>query len=105
MKQTATHLLGLSILCASSALCAASTDVTAVLETRGHFDDAAGLNTDVDDPAIWIHPTDKTQSIVAATLKEGGMDVYNLNGKLLQHIAADAAPTYSPCRAQPLKYG
>ena len=92
MKKTAKNLLGLSILCASSALCAASNDVTAELETRGHFDDAAGLNTDVDDPAIWIHPTDKTQSIVAATLKEGGMDVYNLNGKLLQHIAADAAP-------------
>lgn len=92
MNKAKQHLLGLSLAIASSTLFAANNNVTATLETRSHFDDAAGLNTDVDDPAIWIHPTDKTKSIVAATLKEGGLDVYDLSGALLQHIAAGPAP-------------
>ena len=41
---------------------------------------------DADDPAIWVHPTDAAQSLVVAVLKEGGLDVYDLDGKLLQHI-------------------
>lgn len=45
--------------------------VPAVLETRSHFADAQGNFTDVDDPAIWIHPTNKAKSIVVTTLKKG----------------------------------
>ena len=47
---------------------------------------------DADDPAIWVHPKDVSSSLVLATLKEGGLDVYDLSGALVQHVAPDAAP-------------
>jgi 3-phytase len=71
---------------------AALPSVTAVLETRPSFGDDAGGNADADDPAIWVDPKDPTRSLVVATLKEGGMDVYDLKGRLVQHIAPEAAP-------------
>ncbi|MFT4636080.1 MAG: 3-phytase [Chitinophagales bacterium] len=95
MNTTIKTLLALSLLIASSTPFAAGNSVTATLETRSHFDDHAGLNTDVDDPAIWIHPKDKSKSMIAATLKQGGLDVYDLDGKLLQHIAPGPAPACS----------
>jgi len=66
--------------------------VTPTLETRSHFKDELGSLTDVDDPAIWIHPSDKSRSIVVSTLKRGGLDVYNLAGELLQFIPPAPAP-------------
>lgn len=41
---------------------------------------------DADDPAIYVHPTDTSQSLVIGTLKDGGLSVYDLNGKILQTI-------------------
>jgi 3-phytase len=66
--------------------------VAAVLETRPSFGDDAGGNADADDPAIWVNPKDPSRSLVMATLKEGGMDVYDLGGRLVQHISPEAAP-------------
>ena len=74
----------------------AATVVHPSVETRGHFDDAAGGYVDVDDPAIWIHPTDSTASLVVSTLKEGGIDVYGLDGKLIQHLSPSDAPACQP---------
>ncbi|EJL33315.1 3-phytase (myo-inositol-hexaphosphate 3-phosphohydrolase) [Caulobacter sp. AP07] len=56
--------------------------VTATMETRpvDHGGDAA------DDPAIYVHPTDPAKSAIIATDKKGGMLVYDLSGKLLQHL-------------------
>lgn len=62
----------------------------AELETRNHYDDRQGNNSDADDPAIWIHTDNRSRSLVFTTLKEGGLDVYNLAGQLLQHIDAEA---------------
>lgn len=39
-----------------------------------------------DDPAIWIHPTDPSKSVIIGTDKEAGIYVWNLNGEELQHI-------------------
>lgn len=41
---------------------------------------------DTDDPAIWIHPTDKTQSLIIGTDKEtgGGLYAFDLNGKIVR---------------------
>jgi len=39
-----------------------------------------------DDPAIWIHPTDATQSTVIGTHKLGGLEIYDLKGSKLQYI-------------------
>lgn len=45
---------------------------------------------DADDPAIWVHPTDSSQSLVLATLKDGGLVVFDLNGHVLQEMAPEA---------------
>jgi 3-phytase len=39
---------------------------------------------DADDPAIWIHPTDPSLSLVLGTVKNSGLDVYDLDGRVLQ---------------------
>jgi myo-inositol-hexaphosphate 3-phosphohydrolase len=67
--------------------------VLPVLETVGSVDEAeapAGLLAgDSDDPAIWVHPTDPSQSLVLATLKDGGLVVFDLQGQVLSSIAPD----------------
>ncbi|MBG0782671.1 MAG: phytase [Bacteroidales bacterium] len=52
-------------------------EVTATAETEPVYslDDAA------DDPAIWIHPTDPAKSLIIATNKKAGLEVYTLSGK------------------------
>lgn len=66
--------------------------VQATLETRPYFDDAGGRFIDTDDPAIWIHPQHPAKSLVAGTLKDGGLDLYTLSGTLRQHLPARPAP-------------
>lgn len=56
--------------------------VSAVVETepvpvRG---DAA------DDPAIWVHPTDPSQSVLITTQKQGALIVYDLAGREIQYL-------------------
>ncbi|MEN8906632.1 MAG: phytase [Clostridiales bacterium] len=60
--------------------------ISPVFETRPTFDDE---NFDADDPAIWVNKENRNDSLVICTLKKGGLDVYNLNGKLLQYIKAE----------------
>jgi 3-phytase len=76
----------------SVASMAADTTVSAVAETRQHFNDQTNRYSDADDPAIWVHPNKPSHSFVAGALKRGGMDVYDLSGRLLQHIAVAPAP-------------
>ncbi|UAL12362.1 phytase [Caulobacter segnis] len=56
--------------------------VHATMETEpvDHDGDAA------DDPAIWVHPTDPSQSVIIGTDKKGGLAVYDLSGKRLQFL-------------------
>jgi 3-phytase len=56
--------------------------VTAMIETEPvpSGQDAA------DDPAIWIHPTDTTQSTIIGTDKRNGLVVYDLDGSILQEV-------------------
>jgi myo-inositol-hexaphosphate 3-phosphohydrolase len=44
---------------------------------------------DADDPAVWIHPTTPSRSIIVGALKDGGLDVYDLRGRVLQSIVPD----------------
>lgn len=39
-----------------------------------------------DDPAIWVHPTDPSKSVVIGTNKQRGLDVYDVAGRLLQSL-------------------
>jgi len=52
--------------------------VTTDNETPVLYDDDEGGNASGDDPAIWVHPTDSSKSIVIVTAKEGGLRVYDL---------------------------
>lgn len=56
--------------------------VTATVETAPvrHSGDAA------DDPAIWVNPSDPAKSLILGDDKEGGLCVYDLDGKELQVI-------------------
>ncbi|NHC44157.1 phytase [Motilibacter aurantiacus] len=66
--------------------------VTARAETASSFDDAAGGDADADDPAIWVSPTEPAQSVVLGTLKNGGLTVFDLAGRTLQHVSTPPAP-------------
>lgn len=59
----------------------------ALAETAPNFDDEAGGDADADDPAIWVHPDRPADSVVIGTLKNGGLTVFDLRGRELQHIA------------------
>ncbi|NJN96389.1 MAG: phytase [Anaerolineales bacterium] len=49
--------------------------------------EAVKSSTDAaDDPAIWIHPTDPTQSTIIGTNKQGGLAVYDLEGQQIQFV-------------------
>lgn len=45
------------------------------------------LAGDSDDPAIWVHPSNPAASRVIATLKEGGLVVFDMDGQLVQQFA------------------
>jgi 3-phytase len=38
-----------------------------------------------DDPAIWIHPSDPSKSLILGTNKKGGISVYNLHGEEIHY--------------------
>ncbi|PZF84798.1 phytase [Micromonospora endophytica] len=66
--------------------------VRAVLETPSLHDDEVGGDADADDPAIWVHPTDRAGSLVVVTAKNGGLRVYDLRGRERQAIPTPTAP-------------
>lgn len=47
------------------------------------------LAGDSDDPAIWVHPTTPENSLIFATLKDGGMAIFDLNGNTLEVIVPE----------------
>jgi 3-phytase len=49
-----------------------------------HAGDAA------DDPALWVHPSDRAQSRLIGTDKKGGIAVYDLAGQQIQYLAGPA---------------
>ncbi|MGP1381995.1 MAG: phytase [Thainema sp.] len=63
-----------------------------VVETPLTVDDEDGatpLQGDSDDPAIWVHPTDPAQSVVLATLKDGGLVSFDLESNILDTFRPD----------------
>jgi 3-phytase len=66
--------------------------VTTDNETPVLYDDDEGGNASGDDPAIWVHPTHSSESIVIVTAKEGGLRVYDLDGDEVASIPATPAP-------------
>lgn len=58
--------------------------VRPVLETPNLPDNT--LESDGDDPAVWIHPKTARESLVVTAVKDGGIRVYDLSGSLKQTI-------------------
>ncbi|QNS02661.1 phytase [Streptomyces xanthii] len=88
-----TALAALSTVVPGSAV--AADDLPAVrptAETPAVYDDEAGGNADADDPAIWRNPADPDRSLVIATVKEGGLRVYDLDAREVQSVPAPRAP-------------
>lgn len=77
---------------AISAISGYSATLNAKFETKGYFDDDGDNNASADDPAIWVHPTHKSKSLVLGTLKEGGLVVFDLEGNELQRILPVPGP-------------
>lgn len=71
----------------------AEKEVRAVAESAPNWDDEAGGDANADDPAIWVDPVRPGRSVVVGTLKNGGLTVFDLSGKELQHVATPPAPS------------
>ncbi|WP_394831906.1 phytase [Pendulispora rubella] len=59
--------------------CHTDEPITAATETPNESDPA-----DMDDPAVWVHPTTSGQSLIVAAAKKGGLRVYDLAGRLVR---------------------
>ncbi|MGH2412731.1 MAG: phytase [Microcystaceae cyanobacterium] len=59
---------------------------TPTIETPEVIDEIGDPPGDADDPAIWLHPTDPSLSLVLGTRKDAGLGVYDLSGHQLQSI-------------------
>ncbi|MBC8027385.1 MAG: phytase [Steroidobacteraceae bacterium] len=58
--------------------------------------DEAPATVDADDPAIWVHPERPSESLIVGTLKDAGLVVYDLRGRIVQLIAPPNLPTVLP---------
>ncbi|QVL44850.1 MAG: phytase [Methylophilaceae bacterium] len=63
-------------------------EVSQILEVKPliQTDAIPSMGDAADDPAIWMHPNDATKSLVLATDKQGGLAVYDLQGKTQQYL-------------------
>ncbi|MEM7115090.1 MAG: phytase [Chloroflexota bacterium] len=79
-----TALLTLGLLLAGTAVVLAATySVSATIETTN---DDSGEQRRYDDPAIWIHPTDPSLSLVIAANKNMALFTFNLDGTEQQDV-------------------
>ena len=53
------------------------------LHAKGQTDAVKSDDDAADDPAIWVNPNDVSKSTIIGTNKQSGIDVYNLDGKLI----------------------
>ncbi|WP_437739516.1 phytase [Sorangium sp. So ce1504] len=67
--------------------------IEARVETAAlHAYDDAPRAPDADDPAIWVNPSDSGEGLVIGVLKDAGLQVYDLEGNVVQTIL----PPYRP---------
>ena len=56
--------------------------IAAAFET----DPMTGMGDRADDPALWVHPSDVSKSLILGTNKDEGLHVYDLSGAELQFL-------------------
>ncbi len=61
---------------------------TAQVQAVGETQAVASLEDAADDPAIWRNPRDPKRSLIVATDKKAGLNVYDLSGKLRSTLPA-----------------
>lgn len=85
LKQTPSVILLLFIVVLNQA---AAQTIPATINVAPKVSTGA-VKGDADDPAIWIHPATPTKSVVIGTDKDdnGGLYVWDLEGKQLQYVA------------------
>jgi 3-phytase len=66
-----------------SVACAHTATVTPSTQALRPTVVTAQVSEDSDDPAIWIHPTDPSKSLILGTDKGGGLYTFDLDGKIL----------------------
>ena len=64
------------------ALCACATDNVVATPVAASVETApmTGQGDAADDPAVWVHPTDASRSLILGTNKDIGVYVYGLDG-------------------------
>jgi 3-phytase len=62
----------------------------AVVEVSAHIETAPVPNAGdaADDPAIWVHPSEPSKSLIIGSDKLGGIGVYDMSGRQLQYVPA-----------------
>src|SRR5688572_32641390 len=87
----------LASLCVPAASALAAPVVSSAVDTAlfASYDEAPAT-VDADDPAIWVHPERPHDSLIIGTLKDAGLVVYDLRGKVLQYLAPPNLPTILP---------
>lgn len=94
------YLLPLAILLSLSACGKEAPKTTSLPQVTASAETAPGMpdgdvKGDADDPAFWLHPADPAQSLIISAVKDAGLRVYDLNGKLVQRIDAVADGRYN----------
>jgi 3-phytase len=75
-----------NILSSSASPAVPTADVVISVSATTETTPVPGGADGADDPSIWIHPSDPTQSTIIGTDKFGGLAVYDLSGKQLQYL-------------------
>lgn len=86
MRRIIALALTSAVLLSGTPAAATEAEITANAETPALFDDDAGGDADADDPAIWVHPWNRSRSRIIGTAKNGGLRVYDLAGREVQSI-------------------
>lgn len=87
------HYILVGALLASAAL-ADPAVIPSTIDTKPFASyDEAPATVDADDPAIWVHPERGSDSLIIGTLKDAGLVVYDLRGRVVQLIAPPNLPT------------
>lgn len=85
-----TLAVGLTACQAPTEDAAARAAALATVEVRSQLvsaaDETGSVAGDADDPAIWVHPTDPSRSVIIGTDKDNGLATWDLAGKPLQFI-------------------
>jgi|GEM_PF-879458 len=94
MKSKNHWLLGMGLLLSVSSGYAETLTAKVTTPALHQYDDAP-LTPDADDPAIWRNPINARKSLVFASLKDAGLQVYNMQGQVVQSIYPSSHPAVS----------